>query len=90
MCVRERETIRDRAIECVSKFERENHRGGERENERERASERIGASQSDSHTHTHTHTHTHSGERGREREKRLRTRHIGRLKAEKSGREKRL
>ena len=88
MCVRERETIRDRAIECVSRFERENHRGGERENERERASARIGASQSDSHTHTHTHTVGREG--GREREKRVRTRHIERLKAEKSGREKRL
>ena len=42
------------------------------------------------HVHTYIHTCTHSGERGREREKRVRTRHIERLKAEKSGREKRL
>jgi hypothetical protein len=41
VCVRERETIRDRAIECVSKFERENHRGGERERTRGRERRRA-------------------------------------------------
>ncbi len=38
--------------------------------------------------HTYTHTHTVGREGGRER--RVRTRHIERLKAEKSGRENRL
>ena len=60
--------------------------------ERDREGESVGAHRCESvrQPHTHTHTHTHSGERGREREKRVRTRHIERLKAEKSGREKRL
>ena len=66
MCVRERETIRDRAIECVSKFERENHRG---ERDREREGESVGAHRCESvrQPHTHTHTHTVGREGGRER-----------------------
>ena len=64
----------------------------EGERAREREGESVGAHRCESvrQPHTHTHTHTHSGERGREGEKRVRTRHIERLKAEKSGREKRL
>ncbi len=65
MCVRERETIRDRAIECVGKFERENHRG--RERERTRGRERRHAQVRVSQTATHTHTHKVGREGGRER-----------------------